>query len=64
MSTIDWGDGTVQTVPDITVHEVPGEPGVPTTGTVSGTYAYDAPGVYAITNAKDSFGRSVGATCP
>lgn len=47
-STIDWGDGNVETVPDITVTETPGSAGVLTTGTVSGSHAYAVPGVYTI----------------
>jgi Ca2+-binding RTX toxin-like protein len=45
-STIDWGDGTVEPA---TVSETPGGPGVPTTGSVSGSHVYAGGGVFTIT---------------
>jgi PKD repeat protein len=45
-STIDWGDGTVEAA---TVSETPGGPGVPTTGSVSGSHVYAGGGVFTIT---------------
>ncbi len=48
-STIDWGDGAVETVPDINVNESPGSPGIFTTGIVSGSHAYMSGGIFTIT---------------
>ncbi|GAA5505791.1 PKD domain-containing protein [Novipirellula caenicola] len=48
-STIDWGDGNVETVPAIDVAEVDGSPGVLTSGTISGTHTYIDGGVYTVT---------------
>ena len=48
-STIDWGDGTVETFPAIGVSETDGAPHIDTTGVVSGTHAYTSGGVYTVT---------------
>ena len=41
-ATIDWGDGTVETDQDLNVNitSTPGSPGIPTTGTVTGTHNF------------------------
>ena len=41
-ATIDWGDGTVETDQDLNVDitSTPGSPGIPTTGTVTGTHNF------------------------
>lgn len=44
-ATIDWGDGSVESV---AVSEVPGGPGVPTTGTVSGVHVYGDNAVFSV----------------
>ena len=48
-TTIDWGDGIVETVPDINVSEVPGGEDVLTTGSVFGTHVYETGGIFLIT---------------
>jgi hypothetical protein len=49
-ASIDWGDGTTEPAPDITLTETPGSEGVETTGTVSASHQYLAgPGVYTVT---------------
>jgi hypothetical protein len=45
-ATIDWGDG--RNSPG-TVTVTPGSPGVPTTGTVTGTHQYSGDGPYTVT---------------
>jgi len=45
-STIDWGDGTVDSA---TVDETPGSAGTPTTGTASGSHVYATGGIYTVT---------------
>ena len=45
-AVVDWGDGTSGT---LSLTEVPGGPGVPTTGTAGGTHIYADNGVYPIT---------------
>jgi hypothetical protein len=45
-STIDWGDGTVET---LSISKSNGSPGVFTTGTASGTHTYRDGGIYIIT---------------
>jgi PKD repeat protein len=58
-STIDWGDGAVESWPAIDVDETPGFPGTPTTGTVSGSHVYADGGVYDVTmTVKDDDGGS------
>ena len=47
-TTIDWGDGTVETVPNITVSETPGSPTTLTTGGVQGSHAYMKGGIFEI----------------
>jgi VCBS repeat-containing protein len=48
-STIDWGDGTIETVPAIDVTTVDGGPLVDTTGQISGTHAYATGGIFTVT---------------
>ncbi|MEO1617451.1 MAG: PKD domain-containing protein [Planctomycetota bacterium] len=48
-TTIDWGDGTVQSFPEIGVEEAPGTEGVLTTGLIAGSHAYEDGGIYTIT---------------
>jgi hypothetical protein len=47
-SRIDWGDATVEEVPDIIVNELPGGENVLTSGTVAGSHAYAVPGVHTV----------------
>ncbi len=44
-ATIDWGDGTIESVP---VSEVPGGPGTATTGVVAATHIYNWIGAYSV----------------
>ena len=48
-ATIDWGDGNIEPVGDITLVEIPGSEGVLTTGTIDATHAYGDDGVYTVT---------------
>ncbi len=59
-STIDWGDGTVDTGSDI-VNETPGSEGTKTTGTITASHVYEDGGVYTvvITVADDDGGTDV-----
>jgi len=46
-ATIDWGDGTPPESGEIAI--VPGQPGVPTSGTVNGSHTYLDEGEYTVT---------------
>ncbi len=46
-ASIDWGDGSMTTTGVVTT--TPGGPGIPTTGTVTGTHTYHAPGDHTVT---------------
>ena len=46
VASADWGDGTAST---LSVLEVPGGPGAPTTGTADGWHIYADNGVYTVT---------------
>jgi hypothetical protein len=48
-ATINWGDGTSEPLDDITLVEVPGRPGVLTTGTIQAQHAYADNGTYTVT---------------
>ena len=48
-ATIDWGDGSSEPISDITVMEVPGSPGVLTTGMIDAEHAYADDGIYTVT---------------
>ncbi len=56
-ATIDWGDGTISTG---AVTITPGGPGVPTTGTISGSHIYGDQGVYPVTISVADDGGGVG----
>ena len=59
-ATINWGDGT--TSPG-TVTTTPGGPGVPTSGTVSGTHTYKTHGDFGVTvTVLDSLGQQGSGT--
>ncbi len=45
-ATVDWGYGALEAAG---VHEVPGGPGVPTTGTISATHTYGDNGAFTVT---------------
>jgi hypothetical protein len=47
-STIDWGDGNVETWPEIDVDETPGGEDLPTTGNVAGSHVYEDGGIYTV----------------
>jgi hypothetical protein len=48
-ATVDWGDGTVEPVLDVTVNETPGSEGTATTGSVQAAHAYGDNGTYTVT---------------
>ena len=48
MSTIDWGDGSIETAPAISVVETPGDRGRLTTGLLTGRHVYNAGGIYTV----------------
>jgi len=48
-SSIDWGDGTVTTTPQLNLSTLPGREGLETTGTLRGTHRYEHGGVYRVT---------------
>jgi len=45
-ATVDWGDGSSESV---SVSEVPGGPGVPTTGSLAATHVYGDDGAFTVT---------------
>jgi chitodextrinase len=62
-TTIDWGDGTVETVPDVFVTVVSGSPGILTSGSVHGAHIYESGGVFSVTiTVRDDDGGEAMAT--
>ena len=57
-ATIDWGQGMTSAGRAVTI--TPGGPGVPTTGTISGSHIYGDQGVYPVTISVADDGGGVG----
>lgn len=47
VAQIDWGDGVIESAPDLAVS--PGSAGVDASGTVSGSHVYQTPGTFTVT---------------